>query len=42
VQGRDGILTTYWVIFDEPQLDVDGDGPYESSQVLEKYLELIE
>jgi len=32
---------TYWVLFDDPQLDPDGDGPYESSQVLERYLEPI-
>jgi hypothetical protein len=42
VQGRDGFLTTYWVVFDEPQLDTDGDGPYESSQVLERHLEVVE
>jgi hypothetical protein len=30
---------TYWVEFDEPQRDPDGDGPYASSQVLERYLE---
>lgn len=30
---------TYWITFDEPQLDTDGDGPYVSSQVLERYLE---
>jgi hypothetical protein len=42
VQAGDGVLTTYWVVFDEPQLDTDGDGPYESSQVLERYLEVVE
>lgn len=31
----------YFVRFDEPQHDVDGDGPYESSQVLGKYLEAL-
>ena len=39
VEGRNGALTTYWVEFDEPQTDADGDGPYTTSQVLEKYLE---
>lgn len=38
VRGRNGALDTYWVVFDEPQLDTDGDGPYESSQVLGRYL----
>jgi hypothetical protein len=35
-------MFTYWVQFDEPQRDTDGDGPYESSQVLSKYLETVE
>jgi len=30
---------TYWIRFDEPQLDADGDGPYSDSEVLERYLE---
>ena len=42
VHGRDGALTTYWVEFDEPQMDAEGDGPYGTSQVLEKYLELAD
>jgi hypothetical protein len=29
----------YWVAFDEPQLDADGDGPYFRSQVLARYVE---
>jgi hypothetical protein len=32
----------FWVRFDEPQFDADGDGPYDSSQVLERYLECLE
>ena len=28
----------YWVAFDEPQRDVDGDDPCEMSQVSERYL----
>ena len=39
LQGRDGPLTSYWVKFDEPQTDADGDGPYVNSQVLEQYLD---
>jgi hypothetical protein len=27
------------VVFDEPQLDGDGDGPYVMAAVLERYLE---
>ena len=42
VHGADGSLTTYWVEFDEPQLDPDGDGPFARSRVLEKYLEAID
>jgi hypothetical protein len=34
-------MATYWVRFDEPQYDTDGDGPYDTSQVLGKYLEAI-
>jgi hypothetical protein len=29
----------YWIAFDEPQVDADGDGPYARSQVSAKYLE---
>jgi hypothetical protein len=29
----------YFVRFEVPQYDPDGDGPYKSSQVLGKYLE---
>ena len=39
VSGRNGVLMTYWIEFDEPQFDTDGDGPYSRSQVLEKYLD---
>ena len=34
-----GPQRSWWVLFDEPQLDADGDGPYRESQVLERYLE---
>lgn len=39
IEGTRGLMATYWVQFDEPQYDTDGDGPYDSSQVLGKYLE---
>ena len=32
--------TVYWVWFDEPQLDADGDGPYRGGQVWESVLSL--
>jgi len=41
VQGRSGPMATYWITFDEPQRDVDGDGPYADSQVLGRYLEVV-
>jgi hypothetical protein len=34
-----GPRRSYWIVFDEPQFDADGDGPYRSSEVLDKYLE---
>ena len=34
-----GPRRSYWIAFDEPQFDVDGDGPYVSSEVLDKYIE---
>jgi hypothetical protein len=35
---RKGRERAWWIIFDEPQYDPDGDGPYRESQVLERYL----
>jgi hypothetical protein len=29
----------YWVVFDEPQMDAEGDGPYFESEVLDIYLD---
>jgi hypothetical protein len=31
VEGRLGPIQTYWMLFDAPQHDVDGYGPYERS-----------
>lgn len=42
VDTRQGIERTWWVVFDEPQLDTDGDRPYCVSQVLERYLQAPE
>ncbi len=34
-----GQRRTYWIVFDVPQFNVDGDGPYLSSEVLDLYLD---
>ena len=34
-----GPYRTYWIEFDVPQFDTDGDGPYSVSEVLERYIE---
>lgn len=39
VQTLQGPERTWMVLFDEPQRDTDGDGPYERSDVLERYLD---
>lgn len=31
----------YSVRFDEPQLDIDGDGPYRKAVIWDRYLELV-
>jgi len=36
-----GTHTVYWVWFDEPQFDADGDGPYRGGQIWENALILI-
>ena len=41
VETTRGPMATYWVSFDQPQYDPDGDGPYDRSQVLAKYLESL-
>jgi hypothetical protein len=33
VRGRKGPIEFYWVSFDEPQMDSDGDGPYSGGEV---------
>lgn len=32
----------YWVEFDEPELDLDGDGPYYKALIWDRYLEPLE
>lgn len=39
VRSRRGLERVYWVEFDKPQHDDEGDGPYKQAQVLEKYIE---
>ena len=41
VETRWGRERSWWVVFDEPQRDGDGDGPYRESAVLERYLQLL-
>ena len=36
-----GSNTVYWVWFDEPQFDADGDGPYKGGHIWESALTLI-
>jgi hypothetical protein len=36
-----GTNTVYWVWFDEPQHDADGDGPYKGGQIWESALTLL-
>jgi hypothetical protein len=36
-----GTNTVYWVWFDEPQYDADGDGPYSGGQIWESALTLL-
>ena len=31
----------YWIDFDPPQLDSDGDGPYRKAQIRGRYLEAL-
>ncbi len=37
-----GTHLMYWIVFDTPQVDADGDGPYGSAEVRSKYLEPAE
>jgi hypothetical protein len=42
VRGRKGPIEFYWAIFDTPQHDGDGDGPYSEAEVEEEYISLIQ
>ncbi|MEA2787180.1 MAG: hypothetical protein QOF71_3284 [Candidatus Eremiobacteraeota bacterium] len=39
VRTVSGPTMQYYVVFDEPQVDADGDGPYAASEILSIYLE---
>jgi len=41
VDGRNKSFTFYWVEFDEPQIDQDGDGPYNAREIDQDYLRSI-
>jgi hypothetical protein len=36
-----GVHVVYWVWFDKPQRDADGDGPYKGGSIWENVLTLI-
>lgn len=42
VEALKGPLRFYWVEFDEPQIDVDGDGPYFGAEIDSTFLSLEE
>jgi hypothetical protein len=41
VQTRLGKAVFYWVWFDEPQVDAEGDGPYQGGEIREDVLTLV-
>lgn len=41
VQGVNRKIEFYWVNFDEPQEDADGDGPYMGGEIDAEMMELI-
>jgi hypothetical protein len=41
VMGLKGLVRFYWLVFDVPQFDVDGDGPIFAAEVAEVYVEPI-
>ena len=42
VKGRERLITFYWVEFDEPYRDADGDGPYAAGEIDAEALEPID
>lgn len=41
VPTADGAKLFYWVSFDSPQLDAEGDGPYGEGEIDASFLELL-
>ncbi len=41
VRSNDGLLTYYFVAFDVPQIDAEGDGPYIGGEIDARYVELL-
>ncbi len=41
VQGRVRLIKFYWIEFDEPQIDGDGDGPYPAGEIDAEAIELL-
>jgi hypothetical protein len=41
VEGTGQPIEFYWVWFDEPQLDADGDGPYRGGEIDASMLEFL-
>ena len=42
VPSLQGLLVFYWVEFDQPQIDADGDGPYDEAEIDSDYLIRLE
>lgn len=42
ITGKERIITSAWVNFDEPAMDSCGDGPYTSGEVSIEYMERIQ
>lgn len=42
IPGVQGFIEMYWVWFDEPQFDPDGDGPYRGSEIESDAIELLD
>jgi hypothetical protein len=42
VEGVEGLIEIYWIWFDEPQYDPDGDGPYKGSEIESNAIELLD
>lgn len=41
VKRKKGSIVFYWVKFDTPQTDTDGDGPYSEGEIEAEYIKLI-